>query len=201
MPPDVPRMPLAELEAYRNNSHTHSPKQIQHLAAHIKQVGFTDPVGVADGVILTGHARVQAAKELGMTQVPIIRLDHMTPMERRLHVIKHNRVAELAGWDHEILRQEFAALEIDGVDLDDLGWDEDELDSILHIDGVDDEEEDGDDEDAPPAGSGAERLVPLAIVLSAEELGRWKAAKEAVGFSTDKAAFLRVLEQFEEAQA
>ena len=192
-------MPVAELERYRNNSHTHSKDQIAKLAAHIQEVGFTDPIGVADGVILTGEGRLLAAKDLGMTEVPVVNLDHLTPAQRRLHVIKHNRLAELAGWDHEILREEFAALEIDGVDLDELGWDEDELAGIMQVDSVD-SEEDEEPEDEPPAGSGGERLVPLAIVLSPEELGRWKAAKETIGMSTDKAAFLRVLEAFEEAQ-
>jgi ParB-like chromosome segregation protein Spo0J len=199
MPDGVPRMPVAELQKYRNNSRTHSKDQIAKLAAHIQEVGFTDPIGVADGVILTGEGRLLAAMELCMAVVPVVNLDHLTPTQRRLHVIRHNRLAELAGWDHEILREEFAALEIDGVELDELGWDEDELAAIMHVDGVDDEK-DEEPEEEPPAGSGGERLVPLAIVLSPEELRTWKAAKEVVGMSTDKAAFLKVLQVFEEAQ-
>src|SRR5690606_5203172 len=99
-----------DLVPYAGNARTHSEKQISQIAASIRQFGFTNPVLVdADGGIVAGHGRVAAAKQLGIAEVPTIVLGHLTPAERRAYVIADNRLAELAGWDREILKIEFQA--------------------------------------------------------------------------------------------
>ena len=97
-----------------------------------------------NGSIVAGHGRVAAAKQLGMTQVPTIALDHLTPAERRAYVIADNRLAELAGWDAEILKIEFQALaELDlDFDLEITGFETAALDLLLDGDVADGEDPD-----------------------------------------------------------
>jgi ParB-like chromosome segregation protein Spo0J len=82
------------------NARTHSRKQIRQIADCIKRFGFNNPVLVDDyGEIIAGHGRVEAAKFLGLTEVPTLRLSHLSAAEKRAYVIADNRVAEKAGWD------------------------------------------------------------------------------------------------------
>ena len=86
-----------KLIAYDGNARTHSDKQIAQIAASIKKFGFVNPVLLgADGTIIAGHGRVEAAKKLGLSGVPTIELAHLTEAERRAYVIADNRLAELA---------------------------------------------------------------------------------------------------------
>ena len=125
---------IGELIPYTGNARTHSDKQIAQIAASIRQFGFTNPVLIdEDGSIVAGHGRVAAAKQLGIAEVPTIVLGHLTPAERRAYVIADNRLAELAGWDREILKIEFQALaEMDlDFDLEITGFETAELDLLL----------------------------------------------------------------------
>jgi hypothetical protein len=119
------------------NARTHSAKQIAQIAAAIRRFGFLVAILIAaDGTVLAGHGRLAAAKLLGMTMVPVIRLDHMNEAERRAFVIADNRLAELAGWDYDILAigfQELAALDLD-FDLEVTGFDGADLDQLLGVD-------------------------------------------------------------------
>jgi DNA modification methylase len=123
-----------DLVPYPGNARTHSDKQIAQIAASIRQFGFTNPVLVdADGGIVAGHGRVAAARQLGIAEVPTIVLGHLTSAERRAYVIADNRLAELAGWDREILKIEFQALaEMDlDFELEITGFETAELDLLL----------------------------------------------------------------------
>ena len=98
---------MEALKPYAGNARTHSDKQIAQIAASIGKFGFNNPVLVdGDNRIVAGHGRVAAARNLGMDSVPTIRLDHLSDAERRAYVIADNRLAELAGWDRDILRIE-----------------------------------------------------------------------------------------------
>jgi ParB-like chromosome segregation protein Spo0J len=89
------------------NPRTHTATQIKQIAASIKEFGFINPILIdgADGII-AGHARVEAAKLIGMSDVPTVRVDHLTPAQIRAFVIADNRLAEVAGWDRELLALE-----------------------------------------------------------------------------------------------
>src|SRR5258705_6758281 len=90
--------PIASLTPHRRNARTHSRKQIQQLARSIKEFGFTNPVLIDKaGGILAGHGRVEAAKLLGMTELPTVELPALTEEQRRAYAIADNRVGELAG--------------------------------------------------------------------------------------------------------
>ena len=102
------------------------------VAASIAEFGWTNPIlAGADGIIIAGHARLLAARKLGMTEVPVIVLDHLTESQRRALVLADNRLALNAGWDEEMLRVEMAALEEDGFDLELVGFTDDEIADLL----------------------------------------------------------------------
>jgi hypothetical protein len=118
-----------ELKPYENNTRKHTPEDIDQIKESIQKDGFNDPIGIwgKDNLIVEGHGRQIAAMEMGIDRVPCIRLDHMTDTQRRDYAIRHNRTAELSGWDFGKLEEEVAALEIDGVDLSGLKFDIDAL--------------------------------------------------------------------------
>ncbi|MFQ5761265.1 MAG: ParB/Srx family N-terminal domain-containing protein, partial [Acidiferrobacterales bacterium] len=92
--------PIDDLESYRGNARTHDQKQIEQIAASISRFGFNNPVLVDQkGTIIAGHGRVEAARSLGMENVPTICLDHLNDAERRAYILADNRLAEHAGWD------------------------------------------------------------------------------------------------------
>jgi ParB-like chromosome segregation protein Spo0J len=84
--------PLSRLKPYKNNARTHSKKQIRQIANSIKRFGFTNPVLIDDaGEIIAGHGRVEAAKLIGLTAVPTIRLSHLSETEKRAYILADNR--------------------------------------------------------------------------------------------------------------
>jgi len=119
-----------ELTPYEGNTRKHAPDDIDQIKESILQDGFNDPIGIwgSNNLIVEGHGRQIAALEMGLEKVPCIRLDHMTETQRRDYAIRHNRTAELSGWDFGKLEEEIARLEIEGVDLSGLKFDFDALD-------------------------------------------------------------------------
>jgi ParB-like chromosome segregation protein Spo0J len=118
-----------DLKPYENNTRKHTPDDIDQIKASIEACGFNDPIAIwgENNLIVEGHGRQIAALEMGLDKVPCIRLDHMTDTQRRDYAIRHNRTAELSGWDFAKLEEEIAALEIEGVDLSGLKFDLDAL--------------------------------------------------------------------------
>lgn len=111
-----------ELTPYERNARQHTPTDIEQIKTSILKVGFDDPIGIwgEQNIVVEGHGRLIAAKELHLDKVPCIRLDHMTDAQRRDYAIRHNRTQELSSWDFDKLEQEIAALMIDGSDMSDL---------------------------------------------------------------------------------
>jgi hypothetical protein len=102
---------LSYLKPNARNARTHSRRQIRQIADSIQTFGFNNPILIdGDGAIIAGHGRVDAAKLLGLTEVPTVCLAHMSEAEKRAYVIADNRLAEKAGWDEEILAVEFETL-------------------------------------------------------------------------------------------
>jgi len=153
MPTEIVLMDVAALLPYARNSRTHSPAQIEALSRHMMRVGWTNPVLVADGVILAGHGRVLAAEKLGLARVPCIDLSHLDEVTRRELVIWDNRSGEAgmgSTWDLEMLKAETDDLRDMGVDLEAaVGWSEEDLAALFE--GMDEPGGgDGDPDDAPP---------------------------------------------------
>jgi DNA modification methylase len=118
------------------------------VAASIAEFGFVNPILVgADRVLIAGHARLLAARKLEFTEVPVIRLEHLSESQRRALVIADNRLALNAGWDEEMLALELGALKEEDFNLEILGMDDDELNQLLAADAA---AEGLTDEDAVP---------------------------------------------------
>lgn len=134
-PEKLETLPLTALKPHDRNPRTHTKKQIRQIADSIKRFGFTNPVLVdGENRIIAGHGRVEAARSIGMTTVPVLRLEHMTEADRRAYVVADNRLAELAGWDNELLALELGAmLELDSkFDLTLTGFDTAEIEALLN---------------------------------------------------------------------
>lgn len=128
----IMRSPV-ELVARPDNPRTHSKKQMKSIIDSIRRFGFTNPVLIdADSCIVAGHARVDAARQLGLVEVPTISLAHLSKAELKAYVITDNRTAELAGWDRELLALNFIDIELldPNFDLTLTGFDDIEIDMI-----------------------------------------------------------------------
>jgi DNA modification methylase len=128
-----------------NNPRTHIPAQVAQVAASIAKFGFVNPILVgSDSVIIAGHARLRAARQLGMPEVPVIVLADLSEAQRRALVIADNQLALNAGWDEELLRLELVALQEEDFNLDVIGFDDEELVRLLteqdHVAGLTDED-------------------------------------------------------------
>jgi DNA modification methylase len=100
-----------ELTEYGNNPRTHTPDQIEKIAESIKAFGFVSPLIVdPNGQLIAGHGRLAAAKLQGLERVPVVRLDHLNDAQTKALRITDNRLAELAGWDQDLLAIEFSSL-------------------------------------------------------------------------------------------
>ena len=140
--PSCETVPIASLRPYANNPRTHTKKQIHQIARSIERFGWTNPVLVdAENGVIAGHGRIEAATQLGITEVPVLRIDHMNSAEKRAYIIADNRLAENAGWDDGLLAAELQGLlDLDlDFDLELTGFEMGEIDVILG-DGVAEEE-------------------------------------------------------------
>lgn len=124
--------PVGNLIPYARNARTHSEEQVAQIAASIAEFGWTNPILTgADGIVIAGHARLLAARKLGMNEVPVIVLDHLTETQRRALVLADNQLALNAGWNEEMLRVELECLREDDFNLDLIGFTDEELEGLL----------------------------------------------------------------------
>jgi ParB-like chromosome segregation protein Spo0J len=128
MKKNIEQVDIAKLIPYVNNARVHSEDQVLQIASSIKEFGFNNPVLVdKENGIVAGHGRVMAAKKLGITVVPCIRLDHLTEAQRKAYIIADNKIALNSTWDKDLLMVEIDSLKELDIDLDLLGFDESEL--------------------------------------------------------------------------
>ena len=120
----------------------------RRFAASIVEFGFLNPILVDSSAgIVAGHGRLLAARKLGLAEVPVVVLDHLSETQRRAYIIADNKLAELAGWDETLLAAELGEIKTDGFDLGLVGFSEEELDSIF---GTSDEPPDEESEEQVP---------------------------------------------------
>jgi hypothetical protein len=112
-------LPIKALKPYEKNTRKHQKKDVDNIARSIEKYGMCDAIGIwsDDNIIVEGHGRMLACKQLGMTEVPCVRLDHLTDEQRREYAIAHNATAELSEWDLDILPDELAELDLSGFDF------------------------------------------------------------------------------------
>lgn len=128
----VERRSIGSIIPYARNSRTHSDEQVAQIAASINEWGFTNPILIdIDGEIIAGHGRLLAAQKLGLKDVPCITAVGWSDAQKKAYVIADNKLALNAGWDNDMLAVEFGELKELDFNLDLIGFDPDELASIL----------------------------------------------------------------------
>lgn len=126
--------PIGTIKPHSRNARRHSDRQIQQIAASIREFGFTNPILIDDdGVIIAGHGRLQAAKILKITEVPVIRVTHLNDAQRRALMIADNKLALNAVWDTEMLKIELGELSDLAIDFDIelTGFNTGEIDALV----------------------------------------------------------------------
>ncbi len=127
----VERWPLDRLVPYAKNARTHDDKQVAQIAASIREWGWTTSVLVDEkGMIIAGHGRVLAARQLGLLEAPVMVARGWSEAQCRAYVLADNKLAENAGWDKQILMLEVADLDALGFDLSLIGFSDRELTSF-----------------------------------------------------------------------
>lgn len=133
---------VEDLIPYARNARTHSEEQVARIASSIKEFGWTNPILVdGENGVIAGHGRLQAARKLKLEKVPVIELAGLTETQKRAYILADNKLALDAGWDEELLKIELEDLKLEGVDLDGIGFSEDELDNLLVSEEPSDESE------------------------------------------------------------
>lgn len=131
-PLKIDYLPAKSLAPYEKNARTHSPDQVDQIAASIKEFGFTNPILIDEkNIIIAGHGRLEAAKKLGLQDVPVIVLRGLTDNQRRAYILADNRIALNAGWDENMLAAELADLQDLEYDIDLIGFSDAEIERLL----------------------------------------------------------------------
>ena len=129
----VDYIPIEQLKPYEKNAKIHTPEQIEQIKKSIQEFGMNDPIGVwgKDNLIVEGHGRLQACKELGMKEVPVIRLDDLTDEQRRAYTLVHNQTTMNTGFNMNILADELDNIDIDMSELGFLDSEEVDLEDFF----------------------------------------------------------------------
>ncbi|MGD0274803.1 MAG: DNA methyltransferase [Syntrophales bacterium] len=161
-------LPIEQLHASADNPRSHKDSQIKALVKSIQAFGFNFPIATdAQGNVLAGHARLEAAQKLGMQKVPVICLDHLSAEQAKAFMIADNRLSEMSSWNDQLLTvqlKELSAVNLD-FDLEATGFSIAEID--LRIEGADGDSNSTDDEFLPsPDGPVVTQLGDLWLLGS-----------------------------------
>jgi len=151
--PRIEDRPIAELKFHSRRTKKHSREKIERMKSSLDRFGFNGVIGIKqDGTIVTGHACVIAARELGHTHIRTLCIDHLNDLELRAFMLAHNKLSEGSEVDLETLKVELLeTAEVVDYDFSVLGFDDAEVDVVLH----------GDDETASADDAGNEALPAL----------------------------------------
>lgn len=119
----IERRPIDVLIPYARNAKQHSDAQVAQIAASIREFGWGAPI-LVDGRnnVIAGHGRLLAARKLGLSEVPVVPLIHLTDTQRKALILADNKIGENATWDDELLALELAELQEAGFDLELTGF-------------------------------------------------------------------------------
>lgn len=141
----IEKIGIDKLIPYARNARTHSDEQVAQIAASIREFGFNNPVLIADdNSIIAGHGRVMAARKLNLSEVPCIRLSHLSETQRKAYILADNKLALNAGWENSLLSVELEDLVNSGFDISLTGFTQEEMDALKPVEvteGLTDEDE------------------------------------------------------------
>lgn len=171
---------VEELIPYVNNARTHSDEQVTQIASSIKEFGFNNPI-LTDGEngVIAGHGRLLAAKKLKLDKVPTIELSGLTESQKKAYILADNKIALNSGWDEELLKVELEELKISDIDLDIVGFSNEDLQQLLSVATI--------EEDVSKNKGGEEKsyktlrelfLVPPVSIIDTAK-GEWQERKRA----------------------
>lgn len=130
----IEKISIDKLIPYANNARTHSDEQVAQIAASIREFGFNNPVLIAeDDTIIAGHGRVMAARKLNLSEVPCLRLSHLTETQRKAYILADNKLALNAGWENNLLSLELTELADSGFDITLTGFTQEEMDALRPV--------------------------------------------------------------------
>lgn len=195
LPGNVEHWALDRLRPCVRNPRTHSNEQIAQIAGSILEFGFNVPCLVSrDGEVIAGHGRLEAARKLGLSTIPVLVLDHLSDAQRRAYLIADNAIALGSTWNDELLASELHALNGGGFDLSLLGFDEAELDRLLApLDGGAGDERDADEGGADDEAAGEIPEPAKETVTRPGDLWLLGEHRLLCGDSTDAASVARVM--------
>lgn len=122
---------IEDIIPYDKNAKEHTEHQIEQIKNSIKEFGFNDPIAVDENnIIIEGHGRLMALKELGYEEIQCIRLSHLTETKKRAYIIAHNKITNNTGFDLDMLEEEFKNIPEDMLEL--TGFEDYEIDNILN---------------------------------------------------------------------
>lgn len=160
----VEQIPIDLLKPYPGNARTHSDAQLATIARSIQTFGWMNPIlAERDGTIIAGHGRWLASRQLGVARCPVIRVEHLSSDSVRAYRLADNRLAELSGWDSDILEielQHLSSIELD-FNIETIGWTHAELDVMLSDEEDSDKGDPTDQDVGPPAGAAVSQLGDL----------------------------------------
>lgn len=141
---NIINLKIKDLKPYTKNAKTHPVENIEAIKKSIQKYGFADPIAVwgKKNIIVEGHGRYLACKELGIEEVPCIRLDHLTDKERREYTLLHSKTTMMSDFDFDLLNQELVDLDLSDFNID---WEIPELDELKYFDDNEEENEKNDD--------------------------------------------------------
>lgn len=153
------KVSIDSLTLYKKNSRIHSDEQINQICESIKEFGFTNPILIDKNYsVIAGHGRIEAAKKLGLKELPAIELSGLSEKQKKAYIIADNKLALNADWDENILTQELKSLIDLEFDLSIIGFDDNELNQLFN-----------DNENKDPTEKDIEYQSTYEVVISCDD--------------------------------
>lgn len=118
----IEKISIEKIKPYEKNAKLHPQEQIDQIKQSIEQFGMNDPIAVwgKDNIVVEGHGRLMALKEMGYKEVDCIRLDHLSEEERKAYTLAHNKLTMNTDFDIDMLNEEL--LDIPDIDMSEFGF-------------------------------------------------------------------------------